>query len=109
LAWTLGIPVRVSGDVVAVALKTARPELTHGFTFVDDERDKFGLGFLINVSAKEGGRSSGALAWAGFFNAYFWVDPKAGIAGVIMSQFLPLRIQERSRHWTYLSGASTTS
>ena len=77
------------GDVAVPALKTARPELSHGLAFVDDGRDKFGLGFLINVSAKEGGRSSGSLAWAGLYNTYFWVDLKAGITGVIMSQFLP--------------------
>jgi len=77
------------GDLTVPALETARPELSHDFTFVDDGRDKFGLGFLINFSAKEGGRSSGSLAWAGLYNTYFWVDPQAGITGVILSQFLP--------------------
>ena len=77
------------GDVVVPALKTARPDWSHDFTFVDDGHDKFGLGVLINVSAKEDGRSSGSLAWAGLLNTYFWIDSKAGITGVILSQFLP--------------------
>ena len=77
------------GDLAVLALKTARREQSSDFAFVDDGRDKFGLGFLIHASAKEGGRSSGSLAWGGLRNTYFWLDIKAGIAGVIMSQSLP--------------------
>jgi len=36
-----------------------------------------------------GGRNANSLAWAGLGNTYFWIDPTAGIAGVILMQLLP--------------------
>jgi CubicO group peptidase (beta-lactamase class C family) len=53
-------------------------------------RDGFGLGFQItgkhdNAAA----RSPGSLSWAGIFNTEFWIDPAAGIGGVLMMQYLP--------------------
>jgi len=50
---------------------------------------KWGLGFLINTECGPNGRSAGSLAWAGLVNAYFWIDPAAGIAGLFLSQSLP--------------------
>src|SRR5439155_251019 len=34
-------------------------------------------------------RSAGSLAWPGLGNTYFWIDPAAGVAGVILTQLLP--------------------
>jgi CubicO group peptidase (beta-lactamase class C family) len=36
-----------------------------------------------------GRRRAGSLAWAGLRNTYFWLDPTARVAGVIMTQVLP--------------------
>ena len=36
----------------------------------------------------------GSLAWAGIWNTYFWIDPRKGMAGVIMMQFLPFADKE---------------
>mgnify|MGYP001565184868 CR=1 FL=1 len=33
--------------------------------------------------------SVGTLAWAGLANSYYFVDPNAGVGGVILAQFLP--------------------
>jgi CubicO group peptidase (beta-lactamase class C family) len=59
------------------------------FTFINDGRDKWGLGFLITTDHVAGKRSAGSLSWGGIDNTYFWLDPTRGIAGVIMMQFLP--------------------
>ena len=59
------------------------------FTFVDDTRDKWGLGFQITTGHVAGKRASGSLSWGGINNTYFWIDPSSGVAGVIMMQLLP--------------------
>lgn len=51
--------------------------------------DAWGLGFLINRTAYEGGRSAGSLAWAGIANTFYWIDPKRDLCAVLMMQFLP--------------------
>jgi methyl acetate hydrolase len=77
------------GDVGVRALKTAQPDLSMDFTFVDDGQDKWGLGFMLTGREVPGKRSAGSLSWGGIDNTYFWIDPARGIAGVIMMQFLP--------------------
>ena len=77
------------GSVGVRAVKTAMPERSSDFTFVADERDKWGIGFMITADGKPGGRSAGSLSWGGLNNTYFWVDPARGIAGVILMQYLP--------------------
>jgi CubicO group peptidase (beta-lactamase class C family) len=71
------------------ALKTALPERSADFTFIEDGRDKWGLGFLITTDELPGKRSSGSLSWGGINKTYFWIDRKRGVAGVILMQFLP--------------------
>ena len=71
------------------ALKTALPERSADFTFIEDGRDKWGLGFLITADQVPGKRSPGSLSWGGINNTYFWIDPNRGIGGVIMMQYLP--------------------
>jgi methyl acetate hydrolase len=77
------------GDVGVPAVKTAQPELSMDFTFINDGRDKWGLGFLITTSQVAGKRSARSLSWGGIHNTYFWIDPARGIAGVVMMQLLP--------------------
>jgi CubicO group peptidase (beta-lactamase class C family) len=75
-------------------LKTARPAISSDVDFHPGFKDGFGFGFLINSKAYEGGRSAGSLAWGGIANTYFWIDPRKGVAGVIMMQFLPFADKE---------------
>jgi methyl acetate hydrolase len=77
------------GSLNVSALKTAMPERSSDFTFVDDGRDKWSLGFLITTRGTPGKRSAGSLSWGGIDNTYFWIDRGRGVAGVIMMQFLP--------------------
>jgi methyl acetate hydrolase len=54
-------------------------------------KDKFGLGFQVAADdpAAAAFRSPGSLSWAGLFNTEFWIDPKAGIGGIVLMQGLP--------------------
>jgi CubicO group peptidase (beta-lactamase class C family) len=76
------------GAISVPALKTAQPR-SADFTFIADERDKWGLGFLITADQVPGKRSPGSLSWGGINNTFFWIDPTRGIAGVILMQYLP--------------------
>jgi methyl acetate hydrolase len=76
------------GAISVPALKTALPR-SADFTFIADNRDKWGLGFLITADQVTGKRSPGSLSWGGINNTFFWIDPTRGIAGTIMMQYLP--------------------
>src|SRR6266567_9077265 len=77
------------GDVGVPAVKTAQPERSMDFAFVNNGKDKWGLGFLITTNHVAGKRSAGSLSWGGIDNTYFWIDPARGVAGVVLMQFLP--------------------
>jgi len=77
------------GDVGVRALKTAQPGVSMDFTFVDDGKDKWGLGFQITSRQVSGKRAAGSLSWGGINNTYFWIDPSTGVGGVILMQVLP--------------------
>ena len=77
------------GEVGVPAVNTAQPDRSMDFTFVDDGKDKWGLGFLVTTRHVAGKRSAGSLSWGGINNTYFWIDPVRGVAGVILMQFLP--------------------
>ena len=70
-------------------LHTAAPARSNDAEFFPGMTKKWSLGFMISTAAVPGGRSAGSLAWAGLGNTYFWIDQKAGIAGVILMQLLP--------------------
>lgn len=76
------------GAVSVPALRSVLPR-SADFTFIDDNKDKWGLGFLITANQVPGKRSPGSLSWGGINNTFFWVDPGRGVAGVIMMQYLP--------------------
>jgi CubicO group peptidase (beta-lactamase class C family) len=77
------------GDLHVRQLKTAVPHLSHDAEFFPGMLKKWSLGFMISTEPVPGGRSAGSLAWAGLGNTYFWIDPRAGITGVILMQLLP--------------------
>jgi CubicO group peptidase (beta-lactamase class C family) len=102
------------GEVGVRAVKTAQPERSMDFTFINDGKDKWGLGFLITTSHVAGKRSAGSLSWGGIFNTYFWIDPPRGIVGVVMMQCLPfadtkaLAIYDTFERGVYQLAASAT-
>jgi CubicO group peptidase (beta-lactamase class C family) len=72
-----------------VPMITAMPASSYDCELFPGMVKKWGLGFLINTAAVPGGRGAGSLAWAGLVNTYFWLDPAAGVGGVILTQSLP--------------------
>lgn len=82
------------GDLSAGRLKSSQPELAADVDLHPGATDKWGFGFLINPRAYEQGRSEGSLAWAGILNTFFWIDPKRGICGNVMMQYLPFGNKE---------------
>ena len=77
------------GDIKVGLLKTVQPEGSNDAEFFPGMPKKWGTGFMINEEEAPTGRSAGSLAWAGFGNTYFWIDPKRRVAGVILTQLLP--------------------
>jgi CubicO group peptidase (beta-lactamase class C family) len=82
------------GELSAGKLKTVRPNISSDVDFHPGFKGGFGFGFLINSKAYDGRRSTGSLAWAGIANTYFWIDPRKGVAGVLMMQYLPFADKE---------------
>ena len=77
------------GDLDAGALKTAQPAMSRDFEPLAGLTRRHGLAGLVNMDPAPGGRSAGALAWAGLANCYYWADPAAGAAGAVFAQVLP--------------------
>jgi methyl acetate hydrolase len=77
------------GGLEAGLLKTTNPYLSSDVDFFPGIHLRWGLGGMINLDPVAEGRAAGSLTWAGLFNTYFWIDPAAHIAGVIMMQILP--------------------
>ena len=78
------------GAVLVTLQPDAMPELTRPFP-LGAGHDKFGLGFQVTADTPDAKtyRRPGSLSWAGIFNTEFWLDPRSGIGGVLMMQFLP--------------------
>ncbi|MEO8100460.1 MAG: serine hydrolase domain-containing protein [Acidobacteriota bacterium] len=77
------------GGLHAGVLKSFQPNVSSDVDTNPGGVDKWGLGFLLRGPSTLGGRAEGSMAWAGIYNTYFWIDPRRGIGGVIMMQYLP--------------------
>jgi methyl acetate hydrolase len=77
------------GSATAGKMKSFHPNVSSDVDMQPGSTEKWGLGFLINTTAYEGGRSAGSLAWAGLYNTFYWIDPKRSLCAVLMMQFLP--------------------
>ncbi|MDE2005325.1 MAG: beta-lactamase family protein [Rhodospirillales bacterium] len=77
------------GALTVRPMLTVNPAMSNDFEAFPGMAKKWGLSFLINTQDVPGGRRAGSLAWAGINNTYFWIDPTAGIAGLVMTQVLP--------------------
>jgi CubicO group peptidase (beta-lactamase class C family) len=78
-----------TGPLKAGAFKTANGVLTTDFDLYPDMLTGHGLAAVVTPEATKDGRRPGALNWAGIFNTYFWADPEAGKAGVLLTQLMP--------------------
>lgn len=77
------------GHLRAGRMESVVPTLAGEFDMFPHMDTKWSLGFLINPDTGPHGRSAGSLCWAGIANCYYWLDPEADIAGVLMTQLLP--------------------
>ena len=76
------------GALHAEPQRTALPERSNDFIFMDGSQ-KFGCGVMIETRTQATGRAAGTFSWGGIYNTYFWVDPRAGIAAVVLMQTAP--------------------
>jgi methyl acetate hydrolase len=77
------------GDLEVQTLRAVETAVTNDANFYPGMVQKWGLGFLLNTERDPYGRSPNSLAWAGLGNTYFWIDPTAGVAGVVLTQLFP--------------------
>ena len=68
------------------------------FLFLNGQ-EKFGLGFMIHTpeSVRHRKINPGSYGWAGSYNTWYWVDPKAELFGILMTQVIPFADQESVR------------
>lgn len=71
------------------AFPSVVPHLSNDFDAFPGQPTGWTLGFLTNLEPGPNGRSAGSLAWAGLSNCYYWLDRRAGVAGVMLAQLLP--------------------
>lgn len=58
---------------------------------ISDFGDGFGLGFGVVTPANKDPQlgSEGTFSWGGFYNTYFWVEPKRKLTAVVLTQLYP--------------------
>ena len=76
------------GDFAAAMQRTAISDRSNDFIFMDGSQ-KFGFGVMIETVPRPGRRSVGSYSWGGIVNTFFWVDPAADLAAVLMLQIAP--------------------
>jgi methyl acetate hydrolase len=78
-----------TGPHRAGVFNSCLPNMSHDFDMYPGATAGHGLATLVTPPGAGDGRSPGSLAWAGLANTYYWADPVAGKAGVLMTQLLP--------------------
>jgi CubicO group peptidase (beta-lactamase class C family) len=76
------------GDCRVYNLKSAIA-LTNDAEFFPGIQKSWSLAFQVNHQSTPTGRSAGGLMWAGLANSYYWIDRKAGLGGVFLTQIFP--------------------
>ncbi|RDW62577.1 hypothetical protein BP5796_10879 [Coleophoma crateriformis] len=78
-------------------------EVNNAFGAMDmDVAADWGLGGILNLSSLKSGRNPCSMAWGGYPNLTWWVDPTEGIAGIFGSQLCPPgdpQTKKLSREW----------
>ena len=80
------------GDLRVSPVVSQNQKVSSDFEFMPGTPKSWGLTFQINEENVQGGRQAGSLSWAGLCNTHFWVDPKAGLGALLMTQTLPFMI-----------------
>jgi len=77
------------GSTPIPRMKTVAPAITADTEFFPGKRKSHSMAFMRFDEDIPGMRHAGSQAWAGVLNSHYWFDPKAGLAGLLMTQSLP--------------------
>jgi methyl acetate hydrolase len=77
------------GSVPITRLVTTAPPITADFELFPGRKKSHSMAFMRVDEDIPGMRHAGAQGWAGVLNSHYWFDPKANVAGLIMTQSLP--------------------
>jgi methyl acetate hydrolase len=77
------------GDIPIPLLKTAVPAITADCELFPGKRKSHSMAFMRIEEDIPGMRNAGSQGWAGVLNTHYWLDPKANLAGLLMTQSLP--------------------
>ncbi|HGG04557.1 MAG TPA: class A beta-lactamase-related serine hydrolase [Aliiroseovarius sp.] len=70
-------------------MRSQVPHISADVDLFPGQRVTHSFGFLRVDQDVPGKRRAGSLGWAGICNTHFWIDPRADVAGVFMTQSLP--------------------
>lgn len=77
------------GSLEVTNLIAVAPAITCDAEFFPGMSKKHSLVTMINMEPARGMRGANSHCWAGALNTYFWFDPSAGLAGLILMQSIP--------------------
>ena len=83
------LSISQSGPHRAGGWTSVQPTLSHDFDLHPGHAASHGLATMVAPADLPDGRRTGSLAWGGLANTYYWADPAAGKAGILMTQLLP--------------------
>jgi methyl acetate hydrolase len=72
------------GDVLSFI-----PQVSVNGEFLPGLKKGWSCGLMLNPEGSLKGRSPGSGMWAGLGNLYYWMDPKEGKLGLVMTEILP--------------------
>lgn len=75
-------------------IETAIPMLSSEGEFLPGVEKGWSCGMMLSLEDSPQGRSAGSGSWAGLGNLYYWLDPKKGKLGFVMSAILPFMDKE---------------
>jgi methyl acetate hydrolase len=77
------------GNTPIPRLQTVVAATSADAEFFPGRRKSHSMAFMRFEEDVPGMRSAGSQGWAGILNTHFWFDPKADVAGLLMTQSLP--------------------
>ena len=77
------------GNIAIPVLTSGAPPLSADIDFFPGKRKSHSMAFMRFDEDIPGMRHAGSMGWAGVLNSHYWLDPKADVMGVLMTQSLP--------------------
>ncbi len=84
-----GLTTNQIGALAASKIGSANPTITEPTELFPGMQAKWSFAGVLNPEPLPHGRHANSLGWGGLANTYFWADPTAGIAAIILMQVLP--------------------